>query len=101
MSTYIELGHEPEHGPYRARLRSCSRARQIALRRVFAKSSEHIERLTYCALALALVAHATLGAYIDDLIIPSRRRGHDVHVHGWQAWLIACAIYLVAVSLIS
>lgn len=59
------------------------------------------ERLAYCALALALVAHATLGAYIDDLIIPSRRRGPDVHVHGWQAWLIACAIYLVAISLIS
>lgn len=59
------------------------------------------ERLAYCALALALVVHATLGLYIDDLVIPSRRRRPDVHVHGWEALLIACAIYLVAVSLIS
>ena len=59
------------------------------------------ERLAYFALALALVAHATLGAYIDDLVIPGRRRSPSIHVHGWQAWLIAGAIYLVAISLVS
>ncbi len=59
------------------------------------------ERLAYCALALALIAHATLGVYLDDLILPGRRKRPDIHVHGWQAWLIACSIYLVAVSLIS
>lgn len=60
-----------------------------------------LERLAYCVLALTLFAHATLGVYIDDLIIPGRRGNDNSHFHGWQAWLIACAIYLVVLSLIS
>jgi len=58
------------------------------------------ERLAYCALALALLAHATLGLCMDDLVIPSRRGPHT-HLHGWQAWLAAGSVYLVAMSLIS
>jgi hypothetical protein len=59
------------------------------------------ERIACCVFALALIAHATMGVYIDDLVIPGRRRSPPTHLSGWEAWLFAGAIYSFAASFIS
>lgn len=58
-------------------------------------------RVLLVVFAGVLIAYATVGIYIDDLVVPGRRGRDNLHLNGWSAWFFAAAVVFYACAVLA